>query len=158
MCSAALAQQAAVLCCAAAAVVHRCCAGTPSKIQPSLSAMKLTAWARLVAPATRAGRSTTSCSCTRWSAPSGGRVQPHRSRTLREPTTVFTGACRRVVAVLPSWAWLREPAGRTGVAALASGDTLVRTPYGWCSEHILFQTHGTALLSLYSLDHEPLHG
>ena len=47
------------------------------------------------------------------------RVQPHRSRTLREPTTVFTGACRRVVAVLPSWAWLREPAGRTGVAALA---------------------------------------
>ena len=35
------------------------------------------------------------------SAPSGGRVQPHRSRTLREPTTVFTGACRRVVAVLP---------------------------------------------------------
>ena len=23
------------------------------------------------------------------------------SRTLREPTTVFTGACRRVVAVLP---------------------------------------------------------
>ena len=57
------------------------------------------------------------------------RVQPHRSRTLREPTTVFTGACRRVVAVRPSWAWLREPAGRTGVAALASGDTLVRTPY-----------------------------
>ena len=58
------------------------------------------------------------------------RVQPHRSRTLREPTTVFTGACRRVVAVLPSWAWLREPAGRTGVAAFASGDTLDRTPYG----------------------------
>ena len=73
MCSVALAHQAAVLCCAAAAVVHRCCAGTPSKIQPSLSAMKLTAWARLVAPATRAGRSTTSC--TRWSAPSGGGAQ-----------------------------------------------------------------------------------
>ena len=75
MCSVALAQQATVLCCAAAAVVHRCCAGTPSKIQPSLYAMKLTAWARLVAPATIAGRSTTSCSCTRWSAPSGGGAQ-----------------------------------------------------------------------------------
>ena len=58
-----------------AAPEQRCSAGTPSKIQPSLSAMKLTAWARLVAPATRAGRSTTSCSCTRWSAPSGGGAQ-----------------------------------------------------------------------------------
>ena len=58
-----------------AAPEQRCSAGTPSKIQPSTPAMKLTAWARLVAPATRAGRSTTSCSCTRWSAPSGGGAQ-----------------------------------------------------------------------------------
>ena len=56
-------------------------------------------------------------------------MQPHRSRTLREPTTVFTGACRRVVAVRPSWAWLREPAGRTGVAASASVDTFDSTLY-----------------------------
>ena len=55
-----------------AAPEQRCCTGTPSKIHPSTHAMKLTAWARLVAPATIAGRSTTSCSCTRWSAPSGG--------------------------------------------------------------------------------------
>ena len=84
MCSAALAQQAAVLCCAAAAVVHRCCAGTPSKIQPSLYAMKLTAWARLVAPATRAGRSTTSCSCTRWSAPSGGGARTNAAAQVED--------------------------------------------------------------------------
>ena len=58
-----------------AAPEQRCCTGTPSKIHPSTHAMKLTAWARLVAPATRAGRSTTSCSCTRWSAPSGGGAQ-----------------------------------------------------------------------------------
>ena len=43
-----------------AAPEQRCCTGTPSKIHPSTHAMKLTAWARLVAPATRAGRSTTS--------------------------------------------------------------------------------------------------
>ena len=30
------------------------------------------------------------------------RMQPHRSSTLREPTADFTGARRRVVAVLPS--------------------------------------------------------
>ena len=51
-----------------AAPEQRCCTGTPSKIHPSTHAMKLTAWARLVAPATRAGRCSCSWSCTRWSA------------------------------------------------------------------------------------------
>ena len=121
MCSAALAQQAAVLCCAVAAVVHRCFAGTASKIQPSLSAIKLTAWARLVAPSTRAGRWTSSCSCTRWSAPlccaaetearlvtlerdairpATGRVHAHVSRGC---TQHGAGVSRRRARVIPAF-------------------------------------------------------
>ena len=116
-----------------AAPEQRCCTGTPSKIHPSTHAMKLTAWARLVAPATRAGRSTTSPGHElvgrRPVAAAHERMQPHRSRTLREPTSHATVACRWVVAVPLTWVWPRQPAGRTGVAAFASGDTLVRTPY-----------------------------
>ena len=104
-----------------AAPEQRCCTGTPSKIHPSTHAMKLTAWARLVAPATRAGRSTTSCSCTRWSAPlccaaetearlvtlerdairpATGRVHAHVSRGC---TQHGAGVSRRRARVIPAF-------------------------------------------------------